>query len=44
MGETLIVFGGVYFNQYASDFNEYSWNTFDNLENIGMSLMKYLEV
>ena len=30
MNESLIVFGGVYFDQYASDFDEHSWKTCDN--------------
>ena len=38
VGESHIVFGGVYFDQYASNFNEYPRKTVANGQNIGMSL------
>ena len=30
LGESHIVFGAAYFDQYVSDIHEYSWKTFDN--------------
>ena len=38
------MFGGAYFNQYAFDFNEHSWKTFDNRQNTRMSLLQRLEM